>query len=35
MKLNKIGEVCNSANILLSGFIGFLSSSKNFATMAK
>ena len=33
MKLNKIGEVWNSANRLLSDFIGLLS-SKNFATMA-
>ena len=33
MKLNKIGEVWNSANGLLSDFIGLLS-SKNFATMA-
>ena len=33
MKLNKIGEVRNSANRLLSDFIGLLS-SKNFATMA-
>ena len=33
MKLNKIGEVWNSANRLLSDFIGLLS-SKNFDTMA-
>ena len=33
MKLNKIGEVWNGANRLLSGFIGLLS-SKNFAAMA-
>ena len=33
MKLNKIGEVWNSANTLLSDFIGLLS-SENFATMA-
>ena len=33
MKLNKIGEVWNSANRLLSDFIGLMS-SKNFATMA-
>ena len=33
MKLNKIGEVCLSANRLLSDFIGLLS-SKNFATLA-
>ena len=33
MKLNKIGQVWNSANRLLSDFIGLLS-SKNFATMA-
>ena len=33
MKLNKIGEVWNSANRLLSDFIGLLL-SKNFATMA-
>ena len=33
MKLNKIGEVWNSANRLLSDFISLLS-SKNFATMA-
>ena len=33
MKLNKIGEVWNSANRLLSDFIDLLS-SKNFATMA-
>ena len=33
MKLNKIGEVWNSANRLSSYFIGLLS-SKNFATMA-
>ena len=33
MKVNKIGEVWNSANRLLSDFIGLLS-SKNFATMA-
>ena len=32
MKLNKIGEVWNSANRFLSDFIGLLS-SKNFATM--
>ena len=32
MKLNKIGEVWNSANRLLSDFFGLLS-SKNFATM--
>ena len=32
MKLNKIGEIWNSANRLLSDFIGLLS-SKNFATM--
>ena len=31
MKLNKIGEVWNSANRLLGDFIGLLS-SKNFAT---
>ena len=34
MKLNKIGEVWNSANRPLTDFIGLLS-SKNFATMAK
>ena len=33
LKLNKIGKVWNSANGLLSDFIGLLS-SKNFATMA-
>ena len=33
MKMNKIGEVGNRANRLLSDFIGFLS-SKHFATMA-
>ena len=33
MKLNKIGEVWNSANRLLSDFFGSLS-SKKFATMA-
>ena len=33
MKLNEIGEVWNSANRLLSDFIGLLS-SKSFATMA-
>ena len=33
MKLNKIGEVWNSTNRLLSGFNSLLS-SKNFATMA-
>ena len=33
MKLSKIGEVWNSANRLLSDFIGLMS-SKNFATMA-
>ena len=33
MKLKKIGEVWNSANRLLKGVIGLLS-SKNFATMA-
>ena len=33
MKLNKIGEVWNSANRLLSDFISLLS-SKNFVTMA-
>ena len=33
MKLNKIGEVWNSANRLLSDFFGLLS-SKNFASMA-
>ena len=33
MKLNKIGKVWNSANRLLSDFIGLLL-SKNFATMA-
>ena len=32
IKLNKIGEVWNSANRLLSNFIGLLS-SKNFATI--
>ena len=33
MELNKIGEVWNSANRLLSDFIGLLS-SKSFANMA-
>ena len=33
MKLNKIGEVWNSADRLISNFLGLLS-SKHFATMA-